>query len=449
MTRLAAYGGAALRVGRGRTLALLASRRGVRAPAALHRAGFRQLWLGFGLSVLGAQVGGVALPLVAIVALGASPAELGVLGAARWLPYLLVGLLAGVVLDRTSRRRVLIVSHLGRAVLLGSIPVAASLGGLRIEHLVLVAFGVGGLMIFSDAAYQSVVPQLVEPAELVEANASLEASRSVAQVVGPGLGGLLVQLLGAPLAVLGDALAFGLDALLVWRIRLREPDASSTVGEALLGGRWPSVREGLVWVFGHRLLRPMQLASMTFIGANAVWSTVYLLFLTRQLGLAPWQVGLLLGAGGPGALLGALVSDRTVAAHGLGRPIVAAHALAAVAIVTVPLGAALPLAWAPALLAAAAFGAGLGITLSSICELSLRQRVTPRALHGRMNATMRSLNWSMAAVGALVGGTLGEQLGIVPTLIVGTLGAVLSCGWLIWSPLAHPAVPECGPAAAL
>jgi len=306
-------------------------------------------------------------------------------------------------------------------------------------------------MIFSDAAYQSVVPLLVEPAELVEANASIEASRSVAQVVGPGLGGLLVQLLGAPLAVLGDALAFGLDVLLVWRVRLLEPAAAdpAMAGSTSLGTIWPSVREGLVWVFGQPLLRPMQLASMTFIGANAVWSTVYLLFLTRQLGLAPWQVGLLLGAGGPGALLGALVSQRVVAVAGLGRPIVASHLLAAVAIVAVPLGAVVPAAGAPALLAAAAFVAGLGITLSSICELSLRQQVTPRALHGRMNATMRSLNWSMAAVGALVGGALGEQLGIVPTLIVGTLGALLSSGWLIWSPLARPGVPECGSAAAL
>src|SRR4051794_22929579 len=164
---------------------------------------FLKLWTGLTVSLVGMQISGVARPLTAILALGASAGQLGVLGAARWLPYLVFGLLAGVVLDHVPRRPVLVVTHVGRALLLLSIPLAFDLGVLHLE-LVVISFGIGSLMIFSDAAYQSVVPSLVGPLELVGANSKLEGSRSMAQIVGPGIGGGLVQLLGAPLAIAAD-----------------------------------------------------------------------------------------------------------------------------------------------------------------------------------------------------------------------------------------------------
>ena len=234
------------------------------------------------------------MPLTAILVLGASAGQLGVVSAARWFPYLVFGLLAGVVLDHVPRRPVLIVSHVARALLLLSIPVAFGLDALHVEQLVVVSFGVGALMIFSDAAYQSVVPSLVGPLELVDANAKLEGSRSMAQIVGPSIGGALVQVLGPPIAIATNSVAFLVDALLLASIRLveRVPSRPHRLVKV-----WSEIGEGLHWVFGHPLLRPIQLASMSFIGANSIWVTVYLLFLTRQLGLEPWQVSLLLAPG--------------------------------------------------------------------------------------------------------------------------------------------------------
>jgi predicted MFS family arabinose efflux permease len=183
----------------------------------------------------------------------------------------------------------------------------------------------------------------------------------------------------------------------------------------------------------------MQLCSMCFIGANSVWTTVYVLFLTRQLGLEAWQVGGLLAAGGPGALVGSILAQRVVNRFGLGQPIVITQVLASASLCLVPLAATTPALLALPLLVLAAFSSNLMITLGSVCELTLRQQVTPDRLQGRMNATMRSLNWSTVAAGALVGGLLGEQLGVVPTLVVGTTGSLLSAGWVIWSPLRYEA----------
>jgi len=174
---------------------------------------------------------------------------------------------------------------------------------------------------------------------------------------------------------------------------------------------------------------------MSFIAANSIWSTVYLLFLTRQLGLEPWQVGVLFAAGGPGALLGSLSAGRIVARLGLGRPIIATQLAASVAMLLIPLAAAVPSAMAIVFLVGGAFVSGAMITVGNVCELTLRQSVTPDRLQGRMNATMRSLNWSTAAVGALLGGVLGDALGLVPTLVIGVTCSRLSSGWLIFSPL--------------
>src|SRR6185369_14619093 len=183
---------------------------------------FLKLWSGLTISLVGAQVSGLALPLVA-VGLGATAAQMGVIGALRWLPYLLLGLVAGAWLDRLRRRPVLIATHLGRAALLGSVPAAALVARPTIEQLYAVAFLVGALMVFSDGAYQALLPTLVRPAQLVDGNSKFALSQSLARLVGPGLGGALVELATAPLAVALDAAAFVVDALLVAAIRAPEP----------------------------------------------------------------------------------------------------------------------------------------------------------------------------------------------------------------------------------
>jgi MFS family permease len=402
----------------------------------LRRPDFLKLWSGLTISLVGMQVSGLALPLTAVLVLGASGTEMGILGAARWLPYLVFGLLAGAWLDRVRRRPVLIVTHVGRAVLLASIPAGAVFGWLRIEQLYVITLVLGSLMIFSDAAYQALLPTLVTREDLVDGNSKLELSRSAAQTVGPGLGGWLVQLVGAPMAVAVDAVSFAFDALLVASIRQAEPPPT---GGTAGGSIRREIAEGLRWVFGSPLLRPIQAASMSFIGANAVWSTVYVLYVTRDLHLPPAVLGLIFAAGGPGALAGALTAGALTRRFGLGLVIVATHALAGASSFLIPLALLLgPLA-VPVLMLAA-FAGGCSITLGSIGELSLRQGMTPHRLQGRMNATMRSLNWSMAAVGSLIGGFLGDAIGFVPTLLIGASGSLASTGWLLFSPI--PGVRE-------
>ena len=399
----------------------------------LNQADFLKLWLGLTGSLFGMQVSGLALPLTAVLLLGASASEMGVLSAARWLPYLIVGLFAGVWLDRVRRRPVLIVTHLGRAALLASIPVASVLGVLHIEQLYIVSFAVGVLMIFSDAAYQSLLPSLVSHDDLVDGNSKLELSRSLATIVGPGIGGWLVQVLGAPIAVAVDSISFFVDAILVGQIRTAEAEPG---GSHTNRNVWREIGEGLGWVFGNRYLRPIQLTSMTFICANAVWGTVYILFLTRELKVEPTLLGLIFAAGGPGALLGSAAAGVSTRRLGLGPQIVFSQVLAGAAIMIIPLAAWQHAAAVP-LLFISSFLAGFTITLGSIGELSLRQRITPQHLQGRMNATMRSLNWSTVTAGALIGGLLGESIGLAPTLLVGALGSLLSCLWLVFSPVRH------------
>jgi predicted MFS family arabinose efflux permease len=393
-----------------------------------------KLWAGLTVSQFGVQVSAIALPLVA-VGLGATPTQMGVLGALRWLPYLLLGLLAGAVLDRVRRRPVLIATHLGRALLLATVPAAALAGGLRVEQLYAVAFGVGALMVFSDGAYQALLPALVPRERLVEGNSRFALSDSVARVAGPGLGGVLVQLLTAPLAVALDALAFVADALLVLAIRRPEPPpAPRPAGAGPLAGLLPDVAEGVRWVFGSRLLRPIQLSSMAFIGANSVWTAVYVLFLARELGLAPATIGLVFAAGGPGALLGAALAGRIAGRLGPGPVIAGTYWLAGAAALAVPLAAVAPVPAVP-VLAVWTFAANLLITVGSVAELSLRQAATPARLQGRMNTTMRSLNWGTVTVGSLLGGALGDRLGVPATLLLGTLLALAAALPVALSPV--------------
>jgi predicted MFS family arabinose efflux permease len=190
----------------------------------------------------------------------------------------------------------------------------------------------------------------------------------------------------------------------------------------------------LRWVFGSAVLRPVQATSMSFIGANAVWSTVYVLYATRELHLSPAVLGVILASGGPGALAGALAAGAFTRRFGLGSVIVGTQALAGASVFLIPLAVVSGPLTVPVLMAAA-FAFGCTVTLGSIAELSLRQGMTPSRLQGRMNATMRSLNWSMAAVGSLIGGFLGDAIGFVPTLLVGAAGSFVSTAWLIFSPI--------------
>src|SRR6266571_4222971 len=261
---------------------------------------FVRLWAGQTISQFGTQISQLAIPLTAALVLNASPFEMGLLGAFEFAPFLLLSLFAGVWVDRTARRPVLIVADVGRALLLGSIPAAAFLGILHIEQLYVVGLLTGVLTVFFDVAYQSYLPVLVSREHLVEGNSKLEVSNSVAQIAGPGVAGALVQLITAPLAVLVDALSFIASVISLLLIHAPEPAPERHAGSS--SSMWSELREGLGVVLDNPLLRSIAGCTGTSNLFGNALQALFVLYLTRDLGLPPAVIGLIYAVAGPGAL---------------------------------------------------------------------------------------------------------------------------------------------------
>jgi MFS family permease len=384
---------------------------------------FMKLWTAETISQLGSQVTLLALPLVAITVLDASAFQVGLLGTVEFAPFVLVGLPAGVWVDRLRRRPVLIAGDLGRAAALLSIPVAYQLDALTIGQLYAVGFVTGVLTVFFDVAYQSYLPALVEPDQLLEGNSKLEISRSGAQIAGPGLAGGLIDLVTAPVAVLADALSFALSAAFVGAIRRGEAAPQRAPAHERRGSMRREMAEGLRYVLGHRLLRPIAACTATANLFNAVIFAVVILYMVRQLGLRPAAIGLVFAAGNVGFLAGAIVSGRLAARTGIGRAIVVGEAVGALGALAIPLA---PRQAAVPLLVAGMAVSTFGGTVYNVNQVSLRQAITPARLHGRMNATMRFMVWGTLPLGSLLGGALGTAIGLRPTLWVGAAGGLVA-----------------------
>jgi MFS family permease len=390
--------------------------------------GFRQLFLADVGSQAGTHIFRLALPLLAILTLDASEAQVGLLAASMTIAMAVLGLPAGAIVDRLPRRRVMIVSDLARAAVIASVPVLWWYDVLAIGHLYLVAVVVGVFTVGFDVAYQSYLPHLVGRANLVEANAKLEAVYAVSMVGGRAAGGPLVQLLTAPVALLVTVGGFLSSALFIASIRTAEPRPEP--GPARRLGR--EILEGLQFVLAHRLLRPIAATVATVNFAMSVTAPVLLIFLARTLDLGAGMVGLLLALGGVGAVLGTALARRIVTVVGHGRVIWLSLA------VTMPSGFLLPWAeadWRIALVAVQQVVFWAGIMVNSIAQVSFRQTVTPEPMLGRMNATIRFLVWGLTPVGAVVGGVLAGWIGVRPTLAVAAAGASAAFVWAFWSPL--------------
>lgn len=392
---------------------------------------FMKLWVGETISLFGTQVTLLALPLVAALTLNATAAEMGYLGAAERAPFLLVGLFAGVWVDRLRRRPILIWADLGRAALLVSIPVVAVLGVLGIEQLYVIGFLVGILTVFFDVAYMSFLPVLVRRERLVEGNSKLEMSSSIALIAGPGVAGVLVQLITAPIAIVVDAASYVASALFLRSIRTSEPDpAPRAQGQSI----WGEIGEGLRVVGGNPLLRSIAGCTGTSNLFSNVTFTVFVLYATRDLRLQPAALGLIFAALGPGSLLGAVLAGRLARRLGLGATIVGAIIVGGAAGLIIPLASG-PATLTVPLMMTSMFVWGLMGPVYNINQVSLRQAIVPDRLQGRMNASMRFLVWGTMPVGSLLGGFLGSTIGLRPTLAVGAIGALLSALWVLLSPV--------------
>jgi MFS family permease len=402
------------------------------SPGSLWRdADFLRLWGAQTVSQVGSQVSGLALPLVAILSLDATTFEVAALGTVEFLPFVLLSLPAGVWVDRLRRRPLLIAADWGRAIALGSIPLAYLLGGLTLGQLYVVGFLTGVGTVFFDVAYQSYLPALVDRQHLVEGNTKLEFSRAGSQATGPTIAGALIAVLKAPYAVAVDAASYLLSAVLVTRIRAREPAPTPTDERASMR---TEIVTGLRYTVRHPLLRPLviQIGIGNFFLASI--SAILLVYAVRDLHLTPTTIGLTFSLGNVGLLVGAAIARRMADTLGIGRTLIVgatATGLAYLVFAASPHAAAIPL------LALAQFIWSLGAVLYYVNGISLIQTITPDRLLGRVNASRRFAVWGVIPLGNLLGGALGTALGLRAAIWIGAIGAALSAIPLFLSPMRH------------
>lgn len=387
------------------------------------------------MSAFGSAVTHLAVPLLAATTLHASPAQMGLLVASENLPILLLGLIAGVWLDRRTKRPVMIAADIVRGVLLLAIPVAAWFGLLRIEVLIAIAFLVGALSVFFEIASQSLLPVILHGEKLAEGNARLFTGWSLAEIAGPGIAGWLVQAITAPLAILVDAVSYLVSAVVLLGMRPAEPagraaassgDTPPHFGQELL--------EGLRLVARDPMLRATAMATALWnLFDGARWA-VLILFLTRALGLDATIIGAMFMVSSVGYLLGSLLPQRVAGRIGLGNAILLGVALAIPSELLTALAGGSP-AQATVMAAAGFFLAGVTIPIYDINQFSLRQAVIPLNMQGRGNATIRTIIRGAVPLGALLGGVLAEQIGLRGVMIVASGGGMAAFLAIWFSPV--------------
>jgi MFS family permease len=393
-------------------------------------ADFVKLWAGFTIARVGSQITALALPLTAVLFLGAGPAETGLLVAAEMAPAIVAGLFIGVWVDRVPRRPILIVADIGSAIVSGSVPLAAAFGALSIAQLYAVAFLIGVFAVATDLARVAFVPALVGRAGLVAANSRLQASNAVSQVAGPSLGGMLVQALSAPIAMLWDAVSFVVSALFIAAIRASEAPRSRETER----GVWHEIVEGLRWM----VHQPIVFRCITAIAlANIEWfavQAVLVVYATRDLELSPVLLGVSLAVIGPLSLVGAALAGPLTSRWGLGPMMIVALFFETVSRLL------LPFAGGPPVQAAVVLGLsqavlGLTVPLWVVSSVSLQQALTPENLLGRVNSATRFVAFGVAPPAAFGAGILADIIGIRPTLFASAVIAGLAFLYLLISPV--------------
>src|SRR3954452_24149386 len=391
-----------------------------------------KLWAGQTVSELGAVVTRTAVPLVALLVLGAGPLEMALLVVSASLAVLLVGFFAGAWVDRVRRRPLLILADATRAALLFSIPAAYLAGVLRIEQLYVVVFLEACFASFFDAAYPAYVPSLIGVDRVVEGNSKLATSSSLAEIGGPGLGGGLVQLIGAPFAILVDAISFGVSAISLLLIRSPEPARPTRTATTAIR---VEIVEGLELVRRHPVLVPLTLRSVIAHVAGSFYGVLYTIYLIDDLHLSPLLLGLVVSAGGAGSLIGSFFAARVVARLGLGPALIWTATGASI------VGVLTPLAGGPLLLATLMvflpqlIRDGLQ-TIEGVAELSLIQGVIPDRILGRVNATLEVFSHGIAyPLGALLAAAVAGSIGVRGGIAIGWAGMAASILLLVLSPL--------------
>lgn len=396
-------------------------------PRLLRQTPFRRYWSAQTISMFGDEISTLVLPLLAVLALGAGPAQMGLLTAAALVPNLLFSLLLGAWVDRyPHKRRLMIIADWGRAALLFTIPLLYLLDLLTISQLYAIAFLSGTLSVLFEVSRSTLFVSLVPKEDYIEAHTLLNGSRAMSFVAGPGLGGILVQVLTAPFALIADAVSYLGSALLLMRIAPKEPAPATTEGLGL--------SEGLRFIARQPVLRSTLAATTTINLFNYMFAALFILYVVTELDISPGLLGAVLAAGAFGALLGAAVTGRFVRWIGVGPTCVLSCLVFPAPLLLVPLAQG-PLWLVLTMLFAAEFLAGLGVMLLDITMGSLMTAVIPDQLRARVAGAQRTVNYGIRPIGAVLGGALGTWLGLRPALWIATAGALLGVLWLIPSPV--------------
>ncbi|WP_285620630.1 MFS transporter [Actinoallomurus iriomotensis] len=372
---------------------------------------FARYWCAATISSFGTAVTAVAMPVLVVRTLASTPVEVGMVNAAQFVPYALLGLIAGVYVDRWRRRTVLVWSSVGRALALGAIPVLWALGSLHVWMLVILLLAFGAFSVFGFAATQSLLPRLVPTSQLVIANARLDQTDTAAQTLGPVLGGGMVGVLGAPVTIAVDAVSYVVDAALNAGLRVEEPRSSTADRRDLLG----EVREGVNWTYRHRTLGPLAVSTHVWFLANSASFTALAVIALRTLGFSSLSYSLLLTTSGLAGLVGATLAPKIGLRWGAGRTIICARAAYPVAWLVVALTLTTSAHTAALFVALAVHGLAAGVENAN--EMGYWQAATPDGLLGRVNATRRSANRTVAVLGSLLGGTVLATAGDRATIL--------------------------------
>jgi len=393
---------------------------------------FTTFWTGQTMSELGAQLGQLAFPVLAVAMLQATAFEVGVLNAAGLAAFLVVGLPVGAWVDRRLKRRTMIAANIVRTAAMATVPLLWWGGLLEVWHLYVVAAIVGTATVFFDVSYQSYVPVLVSPGNVGQANSKLEATAQIARIGGPAAGGLLLTVVTAPVLFIGEAAGYLLSAVFLARTRDREV-AAPAADRRPLG---VEIKEGLSFVIRHPLISRIAACTGAMNFCGMLIFTMMPVLILRNLGLGPQGMGLIMAAGAAGGLLGAIAAPRLAAWAGEGTVIPVCAIVSAVFLIPVPVAAMIAQPGISlALLLLSEFGFGFVILVYNIMQLSMRQRVCPPRLLGRMNASIRFVVWGVMPLAALASGLLGEHFGLVPVIWIGTAGSFLAAAPVLFSPL--------------
>ncbi|WP_157846286.1 MFS transporter [Streptomyces anulatus] len=399
--------------------------------SALARTGFFRLWSAESASMVGSEVTMFALPLVAVFTLDSSVWEMGLLSAAGSLAVLLFGLSAGVWADQYERRAVMLVSNIVRFLVLLLVPVLYWTDRLTLAALMVVSFVVGAMTLLFDSAMSAYLPRLVPKESITQANSWIQATESVGRVAGPGIAGTIVQLLGAPVALLIDSFSYLISSFSLASLPKAAPERQQ---DAPRESHRAAISSGLKLLWGNSVLRPLVLAAAHFNLFTSMYFALFILYAVRALGFSPFLLGVVTMSGGIAGLVGSAAATRLAARFGLGPTMICCYAVPGAAGLLVPAAGSFGKTVALICVALTMFLWLFSVVILLILGMSLRQQLVQDAYLGRVSATFRFVAWGVEPVGALLGGALGSSaLGLRGTLILATVGIMPSALWPLFS----------------